>query len=307
MMMPKRVAIVATNFPAYEQYCPNWVGMQDGLKRLEIEHRLFTCRPHFDVDDVVNYKPDLIIYGLLEMVRNSAWRHELRQRLPKTKIVLWYGDYRDRSTGQVAADLSELDMMFISNDAQSTFYEKGWRVKECHYLPLGSPIYPDVRDERFHFPFVFIGGTITGARFLERAKCMLRYKDEYALKIIDGPAHRPDIRTKVFRWMPTIYRSSDVCLDQSHFTSVLRYTSNRHWIITASGGFALTKRFPGCEEAYPEGTRVYFDSFEESIEKLRYYTEHANEREVIRLAGYEHAKQHTYDHRFRTMFQYLYG
>lgn len=307
MTMPKRVAIIATEWPSYERYCPNWVGMQDGLKRLGIEHQLFTCRPHPDIDAIVEYQPDLVIYGLIDMVRNLQWRQEIRTRLPAAKIVMWYGDYRDKSTGQIVANMSEIDLMFISNDAQSALYEKHWKVPQCVYLPLGSPIYEVEPDPRFAFDFVFIGGTITGSRFIERARTMIRYKDEERLKIIDGPPHRSDIREKVFRWMPSIYRSSKIVLDQSHFTDVARYTSNRHWIITASGGFALTKRFPGCELDYPEGTRAYFDTYEESLKLRDFYLAHPEERERIRLAGFEHAKNHTYDHRFRRMFALLYG
>lgn len=304
-MRPAKVAIIGTNTPSYELHCPNWVGMQDGLERLGIEHRLFTCRPELDVEDLVAYQPDLVVYGLIDMVKNRELRLEIRARLPDAKIVMWYGDYRDLRTGQIVADMSEIDCMFVSNDAQSEFYQRRWNVPRCEYLPLGSKIYAPEYNERFDFPFVFIGGRITGSQFLERAQIMWKYEAEHGLKIIDGPQHRPDLRAKVFEAMPQIYRSSAVVLDQSHFTDVYRYTSNRHWIVTASGGFALTKRFPGCELEYPQGTRVYFDTIEESLELCDYYLAHPDEREKIRLAGYEHAKQHTYVDRFERMFKYL--
>lgn len=305
--MPNKVAIIATDYPSYELYCPNWVGMKDGLARLGIEHHLFTCRPEPDIDAIVEYAPDLVIYGLLDMVRNRRWREEIRGRLPDAKIVMWYGDLRDRATGQITTDMSEIDLMFVSNDGQNAWYEKIWKVRKCLYLPLGSPIYTEEYQARFDFDFVFIGASITGGRFMPRAKTMWKYKSEHGLRMIDGPATRPDLREKVFRAMPAIYRSSKICLDQSHFTHIPRYTSNRHWIITASGGFALTKRFPGCEIDYPEGTRAYYDTFEESLELRDYYLAHPAEREKIRLAGYEHAKLHTYDHRFRRMFEVLYS
>ncbi len=304
--MPQKVAIIGATVPEYELYCPNWAGMRDGLDRLGIEYVFFSCRPNLDVDSLIDYNPDLVIYGLLDMARKWSQRSVIRHRLPKAKIVFWYGDYRDTSTGQIETDMSEIDMMFVSNDAQSGYYEKRWNVPSCHYLPLGSPIYTPEYNPRFDFDFVFIGGLITGSSFMERARTMWRYKEEYGLKIIDGPGNRPDLRAQVFKNMPTIYRSSKIVLDQSHFTDVLRYTSNRHWIVTASGGFALTKRFPGCEEAYPEGTRVYYKTFEESIKLRDYYLENPKEREQIRLAGYEHAKNHTYDHRFARMFELLY-
>lgn len=303
-MKPKRIAIIATDTPAYELVCPNWVGMMDGLDRLDIPYKFFTCRPEPNIDAIVEYAPDLVIYGLIDMVRRQGWRMEIRTRLPKAKIVMWYGDYRDRYTGQINADMSEIDMMFVSNDAQNEWYKKIWKVPKCHYLALGSPIYDREPTPRFAFDFVFIGGMITGGRFMDRARAMAKYKSELGLRVVNGESTL--MREKVFKAMPTIYRSAKVVLDESHFTYANRYTSNRHWIITASGGFALTKRFPNCELDYPEGTRAYFDTYEELKEKLAYYLTHPKEREKIRLAGYAHARNHTYDKRFARMFELLY-
>lgn len=307
MQYPRRVAIIGTDYPVYEQYCPNWVGMQQGLEILHVPHRLFSCRPALDIAALAEYAPDLVVYGLIDMAKRPAWRQEIRERLPEAKIVMWYGDYRDMSTGQSPADMSEMDALFISNDAQSDYYKKKWSAKDVVYLPLGSPLYNTPYDPRHDFDFVFIGGKITGSSFLERAMTIGRYQEKGGLRVIDGEVGRPWLRAKVFRSMPSIYKSSKVVLDQSHFTNVQGYTSNRFWIITGAGGFALTKRWPGCEESYPEGTRAYFDSEEECLDKMHYYLAHPREREVIRLAGHQHAANHTYDHRFIKMFEHLYG
>lgn len=305
-MRPSKVAVIGADWPVYELYCPNFVGMQQGLATLGIEYKFFGCRPTLNVQAVIEYKPDLIIYGLIDMVRHRDWRMAIREALPSAKIVMWYGDLRNHETRQVRANMSEIDMMFVSNMSQNDYYSTIWKVPSCHFLPLGSPVYDPPYDSNFAFDFVFIGGVITGAGFLDRARTMWKYR-ELGLKIIDGDARTPDLRAKVFKQMPTIYRSSKVSLDQSHFTDIKGYTSNRFWIVTGSGGFALTKRWPGCEEFYPEGTRAYFDSFKESIELRDYYLKHPEEREIIRKAGHAHAQNHTYDKRFIEMFKLLYA
>jgi len=303
---PQRVAVVGADWPEYEKYCPNFTGMTKGLSDMGIENKLFSCRPILDVDALIAYKPDLIIYSLLDMVKDHQTRRRIRFCLPDAKIVMWYGDLRNSSTGQIPANMSEIDMMFVSNAAQNKYYETLWKVKECHFLPLGCQIYDSQYEERFAFDFVFIGGIIIGAGFMDRAKLMWKFK-ENGLKVVDGDARKPLLRAKVMKKMPNIYRSSKVCLDHSHFTDIDGYTSNRFWIVTASGGFALTKRWPKCEEFYPEGTRVYYDTLEEALELRDYYISHPEEREKIRLAGYEHAKNHTYDKRFDIMFDKLYA
>lgn len=306
-MKPKRIAIIGADWPAHEKYCPNFNGMMDGLTTLGIEHKLFSCRPEFHFQEVIDYAPDLVIYGLIDLVRQRAVRLRMREALPDAKIVMWYGDLRNKETGgQIHADLSEIDAMFVSNDAQSDYYKERWKVPVCHFLPLGASVKHPEYNPKFDFDFVFIGGLITGSGFLDRARMMWKLK-EHGLKIVDGPMGRPRMRAKVMKEMPSIYRSSKVVLDVSHFTDIQGYTSNRFWIITASGGFALTKRWPGCEDFYPKGTRAYFDTFEEALSLRDYYLANPEEREKIRIAGHEHAKHHTYDKRFAIMFEKLYG
>lgn len=308
MNYPKKVAIIGATWPAYELYCPNFVGMQKGLTDLGIEHQIFGCRPELDVNAVIEYNPDLVVYGLLDLVKDWDARGAIRKALPDAKIVMWYGDLRNSNTTQIGANCSEIDAMFVSNDAQEEYYRMKWKVPECHFLPLGSPVWDAAVQEKYAFDWVFIGGIITGAGFMERAKIIWNLKDDHGLKHIDASAQKyPQLRAKIMKEMPSIYRSAKISLDWSHFTDIKGYTSNRFWIITGAGGFALTKRWPGCEEFYPEGTRVYFDTPEEAISLRDYYLEHEEEREAIRKAGHIHAQNHTYAQRFCRMFEILYG
>lgn len=306
-MQPSRVAIIGADWPEYEKHCPNFTGMQFGLAEMGIEHQLFSCRPVLNVDAVIAYQPDFIVYGLLDMVRAYEKRMQIRRALPDAKIVMWYGDLRNNETGQIAADMSEIDAMFVSNDAQSAYYKAIWRAPSCHFLPLGSPLYSPVYKSKYDLDFIFVGAVITGRGFLERAQIMLDLKQK-GLKIIDAPAQtKPALRAKILADLPSLYRSAKISLDWSHFTDIPGYTSNRFWIITGSGGFALTKRWPGCTDFYPEGTRAYFDTPEEALELRDYYLSHPEEREKIRAAGHAHAIHHTYSKRFATMFDVVYG
>lgn len=306
-MKPNRVAILGASEPVYERFCPNFTGMQKGLEDLRVQYKLFNIRPtidQFNYAALVEFNPDLIVYGLIDMVKEPRIREQIRKKFPNARIVMWYGDLR---LEQPRFDMSEIDAMFVSNNAQQDFYKRVWRVPECHFLPLGSQVYTPEYNCKFEFDCVFIGGLITGKHFLERAYVMNRLIMEKKIKHIDGPMWKPELRAKIMKEMPLIYYSSKTSLDWSHFTDIEGYTSNRHWIITASGGFSLTHRYPGCEEWYPEGTRVYFDDIDDFSEKREYYLKHDEEREKIRAAGYAHAKHHTYADRFARMFKTLYG
>jgi len=138
----------------------------------------------------------------------------------------------------------------------------------------------------FDFDFVFLGSKITGSSFMDRALEIGLYQQQ-GLKLINADAQRfPTLRAKILKTMPTIYRSSKICLDISHFTNIDGYTSNRYWNISDS--------------------RIYFDTFEEAIEKKNYYLKHPEKLEPIRKRALEVAKLHEYTERFLEMFKAVY-
>ena len=304
--MPKKVALIIATFPSYELACPNFCGMQDGLRDLKIPFKVFSCRPTFNPKEVIEYNPDLIVYGLPDMAIHKEWRKEIKDNLPKAKIVVWYGDWR--SNLEITCDMSEIDCMFASNDAAHNWYKENWKVKRFEFLPLGASIKTPKKNDLYNFDVVFIGQKQFGAWKSSRAMKLTEIEQSGVnLQIINGDAKaNPILREKIMRNVPEIYYSSKICLDMSHFSGIKGYTSNRAWIIPACGGFAISEWFPECEKWFPEGTRVWFKTIPEAIEKINYYLAHPDEREKIRLAGIENAKNNTYDKRWQLMFKKLY-
>lgn len=306
-MTPKRVVFIGATWPENERYCPHFLGVRAGLKKLGIPYRFVTCRPALNVDEVVEFEPDLVIYGLMDMVKNHEWRREIRERLPNAAIVMWYGDYRDDRMVQPTADCSEMDGMFVSNGdpEQKRRYKKIWRMKDVQFLPLGCEPAPErVIDQRFQgskYDFIFIGGSIPNGAFHERASFIGKLKSDHGLTIINSPDAQ--VRSRIYRAMPAIYSTSRVALDVSHFTDIPMYTSIRYWEIPAYYGFALTKRFPGCEQFYPSSMRVYFNTIEEAVELKDYWLKHDRTKMVD--AAHEHSYNHTYDGRFKKMFSMI--
>jgi spore maturation protein CgeB len=106
--------------------------------------------------------------------------------------------------------------------------------------------------------------------------------------------------------MPLYYGSSKLCFDVSRDWTIRKYASNRYYVIAGNGGLGLCRRFPGCEEQYPEGVgKVYFDEIEDMLEKARYYIEHDEERNKIKQAGLDWTKKyHTYPVRIKEILKY---
>lgn len=300
----KRIAFIGATWPENELYCPHFVGVQAGFKKLGIDYRFITCRPRLNINQVIEYQPDLIIYGLVDMVRNWQWRNEIKKALPNAAIVMWYGDYRDERMTQPIGDCSEIDCMFVSNDSgyQKAHYKKLWKMRRVEFLPLGcEPVDEPMTNKKFAFDFVFIGAQLNGGSFQKRAREIEAFKQDERLTYVNS--HEPDLRAKIYRSMPAIYSSSKVCLDISHFTKIDKYTSIRYWEIPAFYGFALTKRWPGCEEFYPESCRAYFDTYGEAVEKKNYYLKHETKRVAMLEKAHELSYNHSYDKRLLLMFK----
>lgn len=305
MYRPKRIALVISTWPELELYCPNWNGMQAGLRRMGIDFQVFSARPHLKVQPIIDYQPDLIIYGLMEILYNTKACEMLRHGCQDAKIVFWYGDYRDaRNSAHQGNYAGLIDAMFVSNDAQSDYWKKRLRIPEVYYLPLGAePLEKPAYNDKFNLDFVFVGGLNGKEPYAERAALVHRFVDEAQMQIISS--YEPAMRAKVFKKMPEIYSSAKITLDVSHFTDVQGYTSNRFFVIPAFWGLPLTKRFPGCLDLYPEDTRAYFDTFEEAVTLKDHYLTHPKEADALRSRAHAHSFSHTYDKRFATMFSHL--
>jgi hypothetical protein len=303
--MQLKVAFWGSTYPKYELYCPHWIGVKAGLTELGVDYKFLCCRSNFNyVDETVEFKPDLLIVGLADPLRDPATLYNIKVRLPNIKIVFWYGDLRTERTNRLFGNFNgKLDAMFVSNDGQRQFWQENLRIKNIHFLPLAcevmeKPIY----NPKFAFKTVFIGSKTFSVDFDKRAK-MVNDFERCGVKRIDSKDHK--MRLKIYEKMPEIYSSSKISLDISHYTEIQGYTSVRYWEIPAMWGFALTKRFPGCEEFYPESMRAYFDTFEEAMEKIRYYLAHEEERLKMVELSHEHAKNHTHAKRFEEMFKIL--
>ena len=87
---------------------------------------------------------------------------------------------------------------------------------------------------------------------------------------------------------------------KKHFAPV----NLRVFEINSCGGFQLVPYMEGLEKRYDIGNElVTFSNPEQLVERVRYYLNHEDEREVIAQRGYEHTlREHTLEQRFRQLF-----
>lgn len=89
------------------------------------------------------------------------------------------------------------------------------------------------------------------------------------------------------------------------------YWSNRVYEVIGRGGFLIHPRVPGLDKEFtPYKHFIPYDlgNFEQLREIIDYYLEHDEEREKIRMAGFEYCrKHHTYQNRVKEMIKEIDG
>lgn len=301
-----KIAFVGASQPIYEQYCTHWTGIDAAFKRIPHEYKRFCCR--FDSafpQNMIDWKPDVVVYNLIDMAVNEMWRHQIRDGLPNAKIVFWYTDCRTPATGQVDTNIKgTVDLFVTSSEDPHGFHEAHFGMKPEWVPQAAEPTEKPVYDERVAFEFIFIGGKYDKEGFKPRYDLVDELERYHLLKVIhEGD---PDKKAKVYRAMPLYYGSAKFSLDISHFWDIPKYTSNRYWVIPAFWGFGLTKRFPKHEELVPETHHVYWDTIDELVDKMNYYRAHEDERKEMIQKGWQYAKDHhTYEHRVNRILELL--
>lgn len=305
-----KIALVGARNNEEEFSCTHWSGLDRTLKESEHDHYIFCCRQGIGfIKEIIQWQPDLIIYGLIDMAKQQEWREQVRDGCPNAKIVFWYGDARTPETGQIdPVDLSgTVDLFLASNDGLKWFQKKHFGMTP-EYMPLAvypteKPVFSQKTLDTYG-DFVFIGAKANRIGFVKRMNVIQEIEDKLGLRVINGGNRKE--RAMVYKSMPKIYGSAKFSLEISHFWDIHKYTSNRFWVIPGYWGFSLSKRFPGCEELYPEDTRVYWNTVDELREKIEYYTKNNEERLRMIEKGHQHTvDNHTYKHRINSIIEML--
>lgn len=277
-----------------EPNCTHWSGIRWAMKQLGIEYYEIDVqcfRRQQALNEISKYKPNLLIHGLTDAFHQDYYK-EIRQ-IVDGKIAFWYADYKDdRSRDVLNIDLRNyIDYMFVSNDSQRDFWKQKIGV-EAHFVAMaGTPVDEIQFDPKYNNDIIFIGNVSNTEHLKSRGDLIQQIVSKTDVTVINK--HTKPERMEVYKEMSKIYGSAKICLDISAIWHAEKYTSSRYYVIGNCGGFSLCKRFPGCEELYPDKIgKIYFDTVDEFIELKDYYLNRPEERKAIAMKGLEHSKKH---------------
>ena len=278
---------------------------------------------------VDSFKPDLLI-----VYDGVQYTPELVRQVRAKGIytVYWYSEVTPTPTPETVELGLEYDAFFtMAQGLVDRFRAAG--IANAEWLPEAMEpslyAYENVTDadrKLFTCDVTLVGRLESdNPAYMERWKLVKRIVDENINIKWWGPRIRRKVGTFVlglllskvsrayggrFVWNETYAKAvhlSRVFLTREAFPHIRLSMSARAFTAIGLGAFYLTFPTRGIEEMFePDKEIVTFLTADEMVEKIRYYLEHDAERTAIAAAGRKKVlAAHTYDQRFRRMFEMI--
>ncbi len=299
-------------------YSPDHAGIIQGLEELQTEgvidsYFIADIAKHqsFGEEAIINTiianKPDIVLHGMTDSL-SMIWPPKIKEKLPNTIQIFSMWDYRpvslnyDNLWSKWKLSGSALDLVTLSNKDQLDWWSKDFGVT-AKFWPHGCVVKDPEFNELYQHETVFVGSRNDSVPYNERVKLIDRINNLTPVKWINEAGSDSNMaRIKVWKDLPQIYVSAKTVLDISHFWDSPGYASGRYFYSSGLGGCAVTKRFPGCEELYPEGIKYYFDTPEEAADKIKWLLNNPDIIEETKRVAWEYNRNH---HSYRVRFKQL--
>jgi hypothetical protein len=209
------------------------------------------------------------------------------------RIFYWLDSFH-HSFVYLAQVINCFDMSYLS-EYQTVKALRNMNISKVRWLP--AAYYPNIYrpiniPKSYHWAFVGQPDDVVIRKGLTRKAFFEKLYTEPGLRgYVNQGVYGDDINR--------IYNESTVLLDRTIYYNL----GTRFFETIGSGGFLLVNRGPisnGADEISFDGQHYisYDDSYEDCVDKLRYYLEHTRERQRIARNGEDYfTKHHTYKHR----------
>ncbi len=256
---------------------------------------------------VSRVRPDLILTTKGRYLTRSTMSTMSR----KTRCVMWYFDAHDNPPKAVLELASAVETLFLTNKGQMEAYQNAGAKTTC-FLPQAcdSEYHRPMRHESEEpYEVSFVGNALSSPY---RYALLSELSEQFDVHLWGQRNTEPVGNCTVHPFhvanqdLARVVNQSKVVLGCHAFESLNTlhsYASNRVWLTLACGGFFLGHDTPGMRTVIPAGKYCeYYDSIEDLISKIKYYTARPELRHRIRSAAsaWVHSS-HTFDHRLRNI------
>ena len=241
----------------------------------------------FDVIEQV--APELLLLGHSELIEASTLK-ALRGKYPHLKLAMWYVDWLEEAHKRenVRSRLPLVDAVFCTTGGDALRAVAG-DATNLHFMP--NPVDPAIERYRNDLQSDFQW---------EMIYCGRDYKDPQRQAQLQDLSDRLGNQKLCLRGclgQPTVFGAeylsllaqSRCGLNYSRRNDIPLYSSDRLAQLVGNGLLTFTPRVPGLEKLFNEEQLVYFDSFDDLVEKFHYFQANDDARVAIAKSGRERA------------------
>lgn len=252
-----------------------------GLKKTGIDKMLKSL-----LMTIENLQPEVILLGHTELI-DGQFLYQLKSKYPNIKIAMWWVDWL-KNLSSIKTKINYLDVLFVTtgiNDSNLKDIQKK-NLKIC-YLPNmcddSIEVYKSFEEQSYDRDLFFAG----------------RLDKEREAFLTNLQKSLTDLKFDIFgnnkknlllgnQFLQTIAKSKiSLNLSRDHETSL--YTSDRLIQLLGNGSMVISKRIPDFDILFNDKEIIFFDSLNECIDLINYYTDHDEKRKEIAFNGWEKA------------------
>jgi len=237
-------------------------------------------------------QPHLLLLGHSELIEAETLI-EVKNRFPLMKIGLWYVDalFHKEKTAHVSKRLSTIDIVFATTGGK---YLQEYANPGTIAAFIPNMIDPAVESGRafenstFDHDFIFCG---RDSNDRERQSFMVKLATEAEKHLrcsFKGCLGNPPITG--YNYLDFLRRSK-MALNISRRNDVMLYSSDRLIQLVGNGLLTFCPRIPEMDILFSDEELVYYDGFNELLEKLLYFHNHEQESRAIARKGWQRAHQ----------------
>ena len=234
--------------------------------------------------------PQLLLLGHSELIE-AATLAEIKHRHPAIKIGLWYVDplFHRENTTHLFDRLASIDVLFATTGGE---YLKEFATATTCAAFIPNMVDPAVESQKafertsHDYDFIFCG---RDSKEPERQEFMRKLNIEAAKHLrcaFRGCLGYPLVTG--YDFLDFLGRSQ-MGLSISRRNDVFLYSSDRLVQLAGNGLLTFCPRVPGIDKLFTDDELVYFNDFDDLLEKLIYYHHHADECRRIAENGWKRA------------------
>lgn len=240
--------------------------------------------------------PDIITKQLID---------EINKLSPNVFILNWNGDVRIETPEWMIelAKCKNFHTAFTNMRDVNKLQELGF--DNTHFVPIGfeETIFNNKIDIMPKIPKIVFTGNNYGDKFpltnlrMETISLLKRhYNDSFAVQGSGWGNYSNKTLSKLVS--SKLYKNTKISISMNNI-NVYRYTSDRLYNIMACGCFALTHFCDGLQLDFENKKHlVYWESYKELLDSVKYYLSNEEERKQIADAGYKEVwSKHRWIHR----------